>query len=356
MEALGIDLRKGGNLEIIDVKEPPLKDDMIKIEIDTCLLCGSEASHQKKGGMEKVYKNEYFKDFYPPDINIYGHEFTGIVADTGKDVKDFKRGDRVVVITAKTFACGSCEYCVRGEFCLCRSRWNLKGKIIYGGFTKNYYCLPKVLLKLPGNISLRDGAFMEPLACCVKGLYELADIKEKDYVLVSGPGILGILTSSLAKNFGAQIIVLGINGDENRLEAAKRLGADFVINTDQADYMEEIKDITGGKGINTAFECGGAANSVINCLRSLKFRGTMVQMGMMPDEIKFDYNIIFMKNLIVKGSFGSNENSWNISLKLLGEKRIDLSAIDVEVFKLKDWRKAFNMHNSKKSVVVQIKS
>lgn len=342
-------------LKIQEINEPELGNKDVKIEVKTCLLCGSEAHQYRNKGY--VLNTEYFYNFNnSPDIGISGHEFTGLIKKIGNEVKKFKVGDRVVVATAKTHACGKCEYCLSGEFCLCKNRWDFKDKIIYGGFAKYYYGIEDSLYKLPDNISYRDGAFIEPLACCIKGTNKLEKVKKGNFALISGPGVIGILTAILMKIAGAKTIILGKDRDKKRFELVRKFGIDYILNIDKTDWEREIKHITKGKGVDAAFECAGSKDSIMNCLKSLKYCGEMIQMGVVYKNIEFDYDIIFFKNLTIKASFGSNENSWKLAIDLLKNGMIDLSFIKVPIYKLESWEKAFNRHELSDAVTVQIKA
>ena len=196
-------------MQYMDVPEPVPGDHDIKVKVYACGICGTDI--------------HLMHDTYPsnPPI-ITGHEFSGVVAEVGKDVTDFKVGDRIVTLTAIE-TCEECEWCRQGLRMLCPQRKSV-GSGIDGGFAE-YVILPaRHAFRLPEGVSLKTAALCEPLACVVRSVCERTTVHAGDYVLVSGAGVMAQLTAQVAHANGGVVIMTGLASDAERFAMAKRLG------------------------------------------------------------------------------------------------------------------------------------
>ena len=130
----------------------------------------------------------------------YWHEFSGVVEDTGKEVKNFKAGDRVTV--NPNLPCGKCEQCRLGKEHLCTDLLNL-GVRLNGGFAEYVKAKETLVYKLPEEVDLELASLSEPLSCCIHGI-EVAQIKAGDSVLAIGCGPIGLLMVSWLKSVEQQ--------------------------------------------------------------------------------------------------------------------------------------------------------
>ena len=156
---------------------------------------------------------------------VFGHEFSGIVAEVGKGVKGFKEGDEIMAV--HTAPCLECRYCKKRLYNLCEKIMDTK---VLGAFAE-YILLPPHIVKQnvfykPKNLSFEEAAFLEPLSCVVHGMKSI-DIKKGDNALVIGAGPIGLLHLLLLKEKGAVVAVT--DKHKKKLKIAKKLGADFVL-------------------------------------------------------------------------------------------------------------------------------
>ncbi|RZV36761.1 MAG: alcohol dehydrogenase, partial [Candidatus Acidulodesulfobacterium acidiphilum] len=153
---------------------------------------------------------------------VLGHEVTGVIAEVGKKVKKYKKGDRICA--AHHVPCNTCKYCLSGHQTVCET---LRATNFDPGGFSEYLRLPEINVKngiylLPDSVSFEEGTFTEPLACVVRG-QRLAGVKPADTAIVFGSGLSGLLHISLLRATGAsKIIAVDIN--EKRLEYAKKFG------------------------------------------------------------------------------------------------------------------------------------
>ena len=247
------------------VEEPIPKYGEIKVKVHAAGICGTDIN---------IVRDEYASDFPV----IMGHEYSGIVTEVGDGVSGFMPGDRVVSLTAAV-TCGHCKYCYEGLLMLCEERKSI-GSGVNGAFAE-YLVIPAHLaFKIPEGVSLDEAALCEPLACVVRSVTERATVRAGDYVLVSGPGTIGLMTLQVAAASGAKVVVAGTSGDKERLELALKLGALDILVVSQDDFSAKTNEITKGNGFDAAFECSGAEPSADTCLKLLKKTGLYVQVGL----------------------------------------------------------------------------
>ena len=315
-----------GQLELKDWPEPAPAVDEVKLRIAYAGICGTDI--------------HIIKDEWPckPPV-VLGHEFCGTVVGIGQSIRNFKPGDRVVASNpAQT--CGMCYNCRAGNPFMCAKRVSA-GYMIDGAFAE-YLCIREERCHhLPDNVSFRQAALGEPLSVAVRAVTERTTIHSGDLVLVSGPGCVGILTMLIAKLEGATVIVAGTAKDQQRLVCAKEMGADEVVDISREDPLEIVRHCSHGLGADVVYECAGVASSLDMCWEAIKREGTLVPVGIYPGLIKTDFNKVTMKDLRVVGSFGYVWTSWQRSIRLLSDGKINVEALISHELPLSRFEEAF---------------
>jgi L-iditol 2-dehydrogenase len=327
-----------GNLDVLDVVEPPCGDDQVKVEIAFCGVCGTDIHV-----MHDTFRN------FPPVI--LGHEFSGTVVETGKNVKSATAGERVTVLGATAVTCGACEYCRSGYFIFCRNRRGM-GHGVNGAFTNYVVVRPDQLYRIPENFSLAEAAVSEPFAAVVQAVTELTMVRAGDTALVSGPGPIGLLAVKLLVAEGIRTIVAGAAGDGDRLAAAKAFGADAVINVGEQKLSEAIAELTRGVGVDVAFECAGHHGSVRGCMESLRPMGQYTQIAICGREIEFPIDLLFYKQLSMRGSITYTSKTWDRMMKIYAQGKIRLDDLISVKLPLTEWKQAFDLCMDKKALKV----
>lgn len=327
-----------GNVEIVDIPEPACNDDGVKIEVKYCGICGTDIH---------VY-HDRFKN-YPPVI--LGHEFSGIVAETGKNVKTIKPGDRVTVLGSTMVKCGRCEYCIQGNYMFCSTRRGM-GHGVSGAFTKYVVVREDMVYKLPGTVSLEEGALTEAFATAVQAIEELTSFNAGDTVLLLGPGPIGLLCLKLILAHSCKVIVAGTGEDGLRLELARQIGADVVVNTLNESVHEVVMRETKGNGVDIVVECSGTPAAVDDALRLVKKMGKYIQVGIIGRTINVDYDKILYKQLEVYGCLGHSLKTWTKVMKILEQRKLDLTPLITHKLPLSQWQKGFKLCEDKQGVKV----
>lgn len=322
-----------GNVNLIVTPEPSCPTDKVKIEVHYTGVCGTDLH---------IY-HDTFKS-YPPVV--MGHEFSGIVAEVGKDTQNVKVGDRVTVLGSTAITCGSCHYCKTGYYMFCSERRGM-GHGVDGSFTKYVVVRDDMVYNIPDNVSLEEAALSEPLACAVQAIEELTPIQIGDTVLLSGPGPIGLICLSLLAVKGCKVIVAGTSADKARLEIANRLGADVIVNVSEEDLQAIIIKETKGLGVDVTVECAGVGSSINSSLKALKELGKHIQVGIVGKEIMMDYDVILYKQIQLFGSLAHSIKTWDRVIQILEQKKVNLEPIITHKLPLEEWKAAFNMCEEK---------
>jgi len=204
---------------------------------------------------------------------VLGHEITGEIVDVGNGVKRFSTGDRVFV--SHHVPCNTCRYCLRGNHTVCETLHTTN--FDPGGFAE-YLRIPKINVDrgtfiLPDEMSYEEGAFIEPLACVIRG-QRVAGFQPGQTVLVLGSGISGMLHILLARALGAGRII-ATDVSEYRLQKAQELGADAVIDATE-DVPARVRELNDGHPADLVIVCTGAFSAFTQSLDSVDRGGTVL--------------------------------------------------------------------------------
>lgn len=264
-------------------------DDVI-IKVKSVGICGSDTSRYKKLG-------PYVQGM------TFGHEFAGEVTEVGPAVKGIKVGDRVAGCPA--FVCGECESCRRGAPAQCENL-HVIGAYRPGAYAE-YTKLPEShLIPLPDNVDYDTAALVEPAAVVAHGFYHTS-IQPGAEVAIMGVGSIGLLAVQWAKIFGASK-VYAIDIDDKKLEVAKQLGADVIINSLDSPAHEQILAHTNGRGVDLAVESAGSPITSAQVFALPRKGGEVVFMGIPYADIKierFFFEKIVRNELKVYGSWNA---------------------------------------------------
>lgn len=331
------------NLEVLEVKEPEVYGDRVKIQVGFTGICGSDIH---------TFKGEYNSKNLPVTL---GHEFSGVVVAVGPDVKHIKVGDRVTSET--TFeTCEQCIYCESKDYNLCANRKGI-GTQIDGSMAKYVLSREESCHILPDNVTLEAASLTEPLACCTHAVMEKTSVKPGDVVLVIGPGPIGLLLSQVAKANGAKVILTGITRDTPRLNLAKEIGIDITVDTLVENLEEIVLRETNGYGVDKAFDCSGAVMAVNAALPLVKKKGDFVQVGLFAKKCnELDQESIIQRELHYIGCRSQKPTSWELALDLLSKDKIAIDKMITKIFSIEEAREAFETVMAGHEIKVLIKS
>ncbi|KIL49630.1 zinc-binding dehydrogenase [Jeotgalibacillus soli] len=331
------------NMSLQTMEEPEVQGDHVKIKVAFTGICGTDIH---------TFTGEYRNAKTPV---VLGHEFSGVVTEVGEHVKNVKVGDRVTSETTFT-TCGECEYCMEKDYNLCSNRKGI-GTQVNGSMAEYVVSREESVHVLSDKISLKAAALTEPLACCVHAGLEKTTINKDDKVLIFGPGPIGLLQCQVAKAQGAFVILAGITKDRERLELAKSIGADVIVDVLQEDLQEVVLKHTNGYGVDKVFECSGAVPALNQGLPLVKKKGTFVQVGIFANKMNpLDQESIIQREINYIGTRSQKPSSWHTALKLLEDQKIDIDKMITKVVPLEDWRQGFEAVMAGNEIKVIIES
>lgn len=338
MQALVKTQKGAGFLELREVPEPRAGSGEVLIEVKACGVCGTDIH---------VCHDRF--PYWPPVI--LGHEFSGEVVEAGPDTHLIRAGDRVVG-EPHTQACGHCYLCRTGNVQICSMKRS-PGWGIDGAFTK-YLKMPERLLhRIPDSMSYESAAVVEPTANAVHDVIERGGVTAGDFVVVLGPGPIGLLAALAARAGGArQVLVAGVPADEEiRLAKARALGFEAVLNA--GNLAEIVRDLTGGLGADLVVECSGAAPAIASTVDLVRKRGRICVIGLTgKDAIPFPWDKAAFKVCDIVFNLSTSYTSWDRTINLVAGGHIPAGEIITHRMPLREWRCAFDEIESQRALKV----
>jgi D-arabinitol dehydrogenase (NADP+) len=274
---------------VTDLEEPTLKPDDVLIEIKRAGICGTDLH---------IWDGSYALATYPV---VPGHEFAGVVAAVGDNVKNFKVGDRVTA--DPNLPCNACEFCKRGQFNQCLTLGAI-GVTRDGGFAR-YVAAPESAVYSISDMSFAKAALIEPLACVAWGLKQV-QVQPGDNVLIFGAGPMGSLMMQAVKSAGAASVVM-VDKEDWRLELAKKLGATQVINANELS-PKTFKDFAP-HGFHIVADATGVPKVIEQTFSYVRPGGKIWIFGVANSDATASFSPydIFRRDLRIIGSFALNK-------------------------------------------------
>ncbi len=298
-------------VQCVVVKEvpiPEIDDDEVLVKVKNTGICGTDWS---------IYNGWYSADKLPM---IPGHEFSGVIAKVGKKVNGLKEGDRITADI--NMSCGHCYYCIRGDQLLCNNFTQL-GIHTDGTFAEYVKAQASLVHHLPDNLSFEEGAFIEPLSCCIHAA-KAVNARVGGSMAIVGCG-LGVLHARMAVlRACAPVIVIGDN--KKRLGIAKEMGADYIIDINEvADPVAEVMKLTDGRGVDYAIEAVGTTKTYEQAFAMLRKGGTLSAFGITgeQDVMKIRPFEFVLGEKKITGSCAGIGDDWPDAITLLANGRID---------------------------------
>jgi propanol-preferring alcohol dehydrogenase len=310
--------KSGEPLKLEEVPKPTLSSDEVLIQSKAVGICGSDIH---------IIHGE--TPVHPP--LILGHEIAGIVSEVGSNVKAFHIGDRVCVDSI--IFCGTCRNCITGRDNICK-KWALYGIHADGGMAEYVKVREVNCIKLPENVSFEQGAIATDAVATPYHGIKRANIGLGDLVVIYGCGGLGIHAIQFARLAGGRVVA--VDTMEERLDLAKKLGAEITINAKEKDPVKEIMSLTDNVGADVAVEIIGTRKTMENTLDSVRRGGKALLIGLSGEPIIYDTRKIVRGELQVLGSYAFTRSDVEEVINLISMERIDLSHSITHRFSLKD--------------------
>lgn len=322
-------LYKDNDIRIEEIEKPKLDKGQVLVKIKYSGVCGSDIVRLFNGGAR----------FYPI---VLGHEFSGVIEEIGEGVNGITIGDKVAI--APLEPCMKCVDCQKGHFSQCKN-YSFIGSRKNGAWAE-YIAIPaKNVVKLPEGVSLKEGAFFEPLTVALHGL-KLLDYPVGKKIVILGMGTIGqLVLQCVASSIQKEIVAVDIN--DNKLKISKELGATKIFNP--LKEVEELKDF------DLVIETSGVPENFKKALKIAGNKGTVLFIGTPHGNVEYtpvEFENINRKELIVLGSWMNYSNifpgeEWELSNLLFKNKKIQIEKLIEIVCTLDDFPMAIKKLGNK---------
>ena len=307
-----------------DVAVPVYNDEEVLIRIKACAVCGSDV-HGMDGSTGRRI---------PP--LIMGHEAAGTIEACGRNVAEYKPGDRVTFDS--TIYCNSCHMCATGRTNLCGDRRVLGvscAEYHMDGAFAEYVAVPQhILYKLPDNVTFQQAAMIEPLSIAYHAVTR-TPVRAGDSVMMVGVGTIGMLALQLAVSMGASEVI-AVDVDENRLKTARENGASFCCNSGTQDAVALVRaHLREKSGVDIAIDATGIEATVNICVDAVSLGGRVVLVGNLAKSVELPLQTVVTREISLFGSC-SSAGEYGECLKLIADGSVDVDAIVSKIVPLSE--------------------
>lgn len=304
-----IKLAEPWNISCVEMEKPTPKEGETLIKVVAAGICGSDIG---------AFRGTNGLVSYP---RVIGHELAGIVESIPENNKNgIKVGDRVVV--DPYLYCGHCYPCSIGRTNCCTDL-KVLGVHVDGGMAE-YYCHPAdMLIKIPEGMTWEQAAMAEPLTISLHGIHR-GGLKAGEFCAIYGAGPIGLVAGMVAEAYGAHAIVIDLV--QERLDFAKKVGIEYVINSGKEDPIAKVAEITGGMMAQQVMECTGANPCVRGCLDLVSNAGRITLTGWPKKETSLPTDVITKKEVDIRGA-RTSAGEFQEALELIATKRVDMDQI-----------------------------
>ncbi|KAK4116660.1 GroES-like protein [Canariomyces notabilis] len=295
-------------------------------------ICGSDVHYWLHGAIGH---------FVVKDPMVLGHESAGTVVEVGSAVKTLKKGDRIALEPG--YPCRRCGDCLSGKYNLCHEMV-FAATPPYDGTLTGFWVAPfDFCYKLPDNVSLQEGALIEPLAVAVH-IVKQARVQPGQSVVVMGAGPVGLLCAAVAASFGATKVV-SVDIVQSKLDFARSFAATHTYLSQRVSAEENarnlIREADLGAGADVVIDASGAEPSIQTSLHVVRMGGTYVQGGMGKADINFPIMALCLKEVTARGSFRYGSGDYKLAIELVASGKVDVKKLINGVVAFKDAEEAF---------------
>jgi len=320
---------KGLVMQQVPVPQPGPNEVLIKI-IKTS-ICGTDLHiYNWDEWAQKVIKTPL----------IIGHEFLGTIAGLGSNVRGFQLGERVS--GEGHIVCGTCRNCLAGRRHFCPKTVSVG--VNRGGCFAQYLCIPvENVWRASDDISDDIHSCFDPLGNAVHTALSFDLIGED--VLITGAGPIGIMATAICRHVGARYVVVS-DINPYRLELAKKMGADRVVNVKEQSIDDAMRSLNMQEGFDVGLEMSGSPVAFADMVSRMFNSGRIAMLGFLPDSTQIDWRKLIMSGLTLKGIYGREMyDTWYKMTSML-QSGLNIDPVITHRFDVKDFEKGFEAMNS----------
>ena len=321
-----------------EVPDPEISDNEVLVQVKACGICGSDVHGMDGSSGRRI----------PP--LIMGHEASGVILKTGKNVSEWKKGDRVT-FDSTVYPLND-WYTLEGMYNLSDNREVLgvsPGNYRRNGAFAEYVAIPQhILYHIPDNVTFEQAAMVEPAAVALHALNQSTP-KPGESCVVVGAGTIGSFILELLKLSGA-IPLIAVDINNQNLERAKKTGADYIFNPSDDQIQNKIKALTKNRGVDLAFEAVGNSDSINTCINSVRKGGRIVLIGNLSATVEFPLQNVVTRELKLFGSCAIR-GEYTAVLDMISKKKINVDDQISAIAKLSEGADWFNrLKNNKEGL------
>jgi L-iditol 2-dehydrogenase len=318
------------SVELREIPRAHCQDGEVLLEVQAVGVCGSD--------LHMWTNQQSWTVNYPV---VLGHEFCGIITEVGAGVTGWQIGDRVVSETAAVIDPAS-PLTRQGLYNLDPNRRGY-GALVDGAMRRFTPVPARILHRMPDQLTFEQAALTEPCCVAYNAVVNNAAVKPGDRVVVLGPGPIGILCGAIARLCGAEVAIVGLEGDRARLNVAAQYGCEPIVGS--ATRWAAGGDGLGADGI---VDATGVSAALATALELVRPAGWIAKVGWGPQPLGFSLDPLVQKNVRLQGSFSHNWPIWERVIHLIASGTLDVRPITGGVWPLDKWQDAFEtMHSGR---------
>ena len=314
-----------GSVEIRELPKPDIGEEDVLLEVANVGVCGSD--------LHQWTADHSWPVNYPV---VLGHEFGGHIVALGKRVSGWQEGDRVVSETAAVIDPNN-PMSRQGLYNLDPTRKGF-GYGVNGAMTRYVSVPARCLHRVPEGLAFEQACLTEPCSVAYNAMVGNTRLKPGDRVIVIGPGTIGILCAAVARLCGAEVAIVGLETDRNRLDIARKYGCETIIRDAKEWAMER-----DGLGADVVVDAAGASATLQSAMQWVRPNGQITKVGWGPQPLQFSLDPVVQKNVTLQGSFSHNWPVWERVLALLAGGQLDVKPIIGGVWPVTEWQEAFEV-------------
>lgn len=318
------------NVELREVPRPEIGPDDVLLQVAAVGVCGSD--------LHQWTADHGWPVNYPV---VLGHEFAGVVVRLGANVRGFREGDRAVSETAAVIDPNN-PMTKAGLYNLDPTRKGF-GYGVHGAMTRFVRVPSRILHHIPDHLPFEKAGLTEPCCVAYNAVVGNGSIKPGDRVVVLGPGPIGILCGAMARLQGAEVAVVGLERDRERLKIAEAFGCEAIV-----DGLDAWAKAVDGLGVDGVVDAAGISATLKTAIDIARPGGWISKVGWGKAPYGHSLDPLVQKNLTLRGSFSHNWPIWERVIRLLSTGALDVGKIIGGIWPLEKWHDAFEeMHSGR---------
>lgn len=319
-------IKREPGIWMVDAAVPEVGHNDVLIKIARTAICGTDMH---------IYKwDEWAQKTIPVPMTV-GHEYVGIVAGLGQDVRGLNIGQRVS--GEGHLVCGHCRNCRAGRRHLCRNTQGV-GVSRSGAFAEYLVIPAENAFPIPDDIPDEIAAILDPLGNATHTALSF-DLVGED-VLITGAGPIGIMAAAICRHVGARHVVI-TDVNQYRLDLAKKMGATRTVNIATQSLRDVMRELSIVEGFDVGMEMSGVPSALRQMLEVMNHGGKIAMLGIPPGECAIDWNQVIFKGLVIKGVYGREMfETWYKMIAML-QSGLDLTPIVTHRFSVSDYLQGF---------------